>query len=94
MAERHPKHAGELQVGLGGSTVGCQDLSGCPDTPNPNLGFQMYNLKVVFQNRGTPCVPQNTLIFIMGTPKRVPLILGNPHVRFSKLPSIAGHPRV
>ena len=24
--------------------------------------------------------PQNTIILIMGTPKRVPLILGNPHI--------------
>ena len=30
--------------------------------------------------RGPQYRPQNTIVLIMGTPKRVPLILGNPHV--------------
>ena len=35
---------------------------------------------VVSQNRGPQCRPQNTIILIIGTPKKVPLILGNPKI--------------
>ena len=35
-------------------------------------------LVVVSQNRGPQYRPQNTIVFIMGTPKKVLLILGNP----------------
>ena len=36
---------------------------------------------VVSQNRGDPNIgPQNTMTLIMGTPKMVPLILGNLHI--------------
>ena len=36
---------------------------------------------VVSQNRGTQIYrPQYTMVLIMGTPKMVPLILGNPHL--------------
>ena len=34
----------------------------------------------VFQNRGTRYRPQNTIILIIGIPRMVPLILGNPHI--------------
>ena len=34
---------------------------------------------VVSQNKGTPISTQNTIVLIMGIPKMVPLILGNPH---------------
>ena len=35
---------------------------------------------VVSQNKGTQYRPQNIIVPIMGTPKMVPLILGNPHI--------------
>ena len=35
---------------------------------------------VVSQNKGTQYRPQNTIVLIMGTPKKVPLILGNTHM--------------
>ena len=35
---------------------------------------------VFSQNRGTQHGPPNTIILIMGSPKKVPLILGNPHI--------------
>ena len=35
---------------------------------------------VVSLNRGPPYKPQNTIILILGTPKKVFLILGKPHV--------------
>ena len=34
----------------------------------------------VSQNRGTPIWTQYVIFFFMGTTKKVPLILGNPHV--------------
>ena len=34
---------------------------------------------VLSQNKGTQYRPQNTTILITGIPKKVPLILGNPH---------------
>ena len=34
----------------------------------------------VSQKRGPQYRPQNTIVLIMGTPKRVPLILGNPQL--------------
>ena len=40
------------------------------------LGLQM----VVCQNRGTQFRPPNIIILIIGTPKMVPLILGNPQI--------------
>ena len=36
---------------------------------------------VVSQNKGAQYRPQNIIVLIMGTPKMVPLILGNPHIR-------------
>ena len=30
--------------------------------------------------RGPQCRPQNTIVLIVGTPKKVPIILGNPHM--------------
>ena len=30
--------------------------------------------------RGPQYRPQNTIVLIIGTPKKVPLILGNPHI--------------
>ena len=35
---------------------------------------------VISQNRGPQYRPQNTMILIIGTPKMVPLILGNPQI--------------
>ena len=36
---------------------------------------------VVSQNQGTPIFrPQYIIVLIIGTPKKVPLILGNPHM--------------
>ena len=35
---------------------------------------------VVFLNRGPQYEPQNTIVLIMGTLKKVPLILGNPQI--------------
>ena len=35
---------------------------------------------VVSQNKGTPIQTQNTIVLIVGTPKKVTLILGNLHV--------------
>ena len=35
---------------------------------------------VVSQNRGPQFRPQNTIVLIIGTPKMVPLILGNPQI--------------
>ena len=36
---------------------------------------------VVSQNRGTQKQrPQNTIVLIIGTPKKVPLLLGNPYI--------------
>ena len=43
------------------------------------LGLPGYRNLIVSQNKGTQCRPQYTIILIMGTPKMVPLILGNPH---------------
>ena len=41
----------------------------------------MYPEIVVSLNRGYPNIdPQNTIILIIGTPKKVPLILGNPQI--------------
>ena len=39
-----------------------------------------YSYVVVSQNRGPQYRPQNTIILYTGTPKMVPLFLGNPHV--------------
>ena len=36
---------------------------------------------VVSQNKGTPDRPQYIIVLNIGNPKKVPLILGNPHVR-------------
>ena len=35
---------------------------------------------VVSGNKGTQYRPQNTIVLIIGTPKKVPIILGNPHL--------------
>ena len=35
---------------------------------------------VVSQSKGTQYGPQNTIVLIIWTPKKVPLILGNPHM--------------
>ena len=35
---------------------------------------------VVSQNKGTP-ISQNIITLIIGTPKKVPLLLGNPHMQ-------------
>ena len=43
----------------------------------PELGLRD---KVVSQNRGPQYEPHYTIVLIIGTPKKVPLILGNPHV--------------
>ena len=38
---------------------------------------------VVSPKQGEPqCRPQNTTVLIMGTPKMVPLIMGNPQIKF------------
>ena len=42
--------------------------------------FPLWFLLVVSQNRGTQYRPQNITIVIIGTPKLVPPILGNPHL--------------
>ena len=36
---------------------------------------------VVSQNKGAPNRPQNSIILVMGTPQKVPLMLENPHMR-------------
>ena len=55
-----------------------------------NKATQRCPLKdlVVSLNKGTQYRPQNTIILIMGTPKKVPLILGNYHL---VLPANACH---
>ena len=40
---------------------------------------------VVSQNKGTQYRPQYTIVLIIGTPKKVPLILGNPHISRASL---------
>ena len=41
----------------------------------------VHHHMVVSQNRGDPNIdPQYTIVLIMGTPNRVPLISGNPHM--------------
>ena len=42
---------------------------------------------VVSQNEGAQYRPQNTIVLIIWTPKKVPLILGNPHI-----PSVLANP--
>ena len=57
-----------LGVWMGVSTSGsCRDTSGA---------YRAY--VVVSQNKGPSYKPQNTLVLVIGTPKMVPLILGNP----------------
>ena len=46
-----------------------------------NIGTYRGHNMVDFQNRGTPIQTQNTIVLIMGTPKKVPLFLGNPHMQ-------------
>ena len=46
-----------------------------------STGFEVQDF-VVSQNRGPQYRPQNTIVLIIGTPKMVPLILGNPHLGF------------
>ena len=52
--------------------------------PAPHLhpyGPQYYLHRVVSLNKGTPIRgPQHTITIVMGTPKMVPQILGNPHI--------------
>ena len=47
--------------------------------------------------RGPQYRPQNIIVLIIGTPKRVPLILGNPHLGFKGsaqiFPSCFGAPK-
>ena len=46
------------------------------------LGFRAEGSrrdKVVSKKRGPQYRPQHTIVVIMGTPKKVPLILGNRH---------------
>ena len=47
-------------------------------TRGAGLNLPQTNL-VVSLNKGTP-IPQNTIVLIIGTPKMVPLIMGNPHL--------------
>ena len=42
---------------------------------------------VVSQNKGPQYGPQNTIALIMGTPKMVLLILGNPHMHNKRDPT-------
>ena len=43
--------------------------------------FQGVELHIIVSlNKGPQYRPQYTIILIIGTPKRVPLILGNPHI--------------
>ena len=42
---------------------------------------------VISQNKGTQYGAQDTIILIMGTPQKVPLLLGNPHIDIPKDPS-------
>ena len=39
-----------------------------------------YIHRGIFQNRGTLHLPPKSIILIVGTPKRVPPIFGNPHI--------------
>ena len=39
---------------------------------------------VISQNRGPQYRPKNTTVLIIGTPNKVPLILGNPYIRSLK----------
>ena len=41
---------------------------------------KMENEMVVSQNSGPQYRPQYTIVLLMGTPKLVPLIWGNPHM--------------
>ena len=45
------------------------------------LGLQRTQDMVVSRNKGPQHRPQHTIVLIIGTPKMVPLILGNPHIR-------------
>ena len=44
------------------------------------LKYIPYTYMVVSLNKGPPYRPQYTTVLIMGTPTKVPLILGNPHM--------------
>ena len=44
---------------------------------------------VVSQNKGTQYRPQNTIVLIIGTPKMVPLILGNPQIYLHDVAKLA-----
>ena len=51
----------------------------------PAEGIYLYGISgtlylVVSQNKGTPKKTTNTIVLVMGTPKKVPLILGDPHL--------------
>ena len=53
------------------------------------LGFKfiLADLHGNFRKRGDPNIqPPNTMILILGTPERVPLILGNPHILLGLFP--------
>ena len=49
-----------------------------PQDEPANTRSRLTVYLVVSQNRGPQYSPQNTIVLIMGTPKMVPLILGNP----------------
>ena len=36
---------------------------------------------VISKNRGNQYRPQQILVLMLGTPRKLPLILGNPHIR-------------
>ena len=56
------------------------------------IGVSLPNPCMVLSlDRGTQCRPLNTVVLIIGPPKMVPLVLGNPHItRLSKAPATAG----
>ena len=85
------KLAGQQELNDGG----CWDFGASFDCCGPGadgvlpvvLRLQGFLKMVVSQNRGTPFFfrPQNTIVLI-GTPKMVPLILGNPQIEGSRDP--------
>ena len=56
------------------SSVHSAGMLGSKDQINVQLEM------VLSQNRGPQYRPQNTIVLIIGIPKKVPLILGNPQI--------------
>ena len=64
-----------------------------PSVENLYVGrvFIRANYMVVSQIRRPQYRPQNTIVLIMGSSKKVPIILGNPHICMSTYECYHGH---